>query len=624
MAKHNKKIIDVIDEAYLHTDEVLWQSEVAANIFVAKLMIFSAILLVGCYGLDLIGLFNVKHSVFLSATIRGCLELVVPAVICFIFKGKKKWIKTVLMVFFTFAMFRLISILNYSVTLLFAVPVIASTKYYSRFFTNSIAILSLLLSGIAYYVNAKEGWTIDLNYVSVASGTILNITDGLRKAVIANGVDSASLWKNTFIQGYIPQFIHYSLIVVCCSSVAYRGRKMIYDEKKQATETAKISADLNLASDIQTNMLPNIFPAFPTRKDFDIYASMKTAKEVGGDFYDYFMVDDDHLAIVIADVSGKGVPAAMFMVIAKTLIKDHALLGLSPKDVFTKVNNLLCEGNDAGLFVTAWMGLIELSSGKLTYVNAGHNPPIIKHDGELSYLRSKAGFVLAGMEDFKYKQNELTLNRGDKIFLYTDGITESQTANKELYGEERLINCLKSLLSDNVTEAVYAVRSDIAEFVKEGEQFDDMTMLAFDYSYKGDDAVIERTFAADDKELHNVLEYVEKALEEHDCPMKDQMMITVMVEELFVNIAHYAYPNGKGDAMVGMRFKDGEVTIALQDSGIPFNPLEKEDPDVSLKAEDREIGGLGIYMVKKSMDSVEYQRVHGDNVIIIKKVLKHE
>lgn len=622
--KIDNYIIKRIDEEYLHTSEVLWKSEVDANIFVAKIMLISAGLLFVCYILDVVGVFSVKNEIFFSACIRGGLELVLPAVMCFVLKGSKKWIKSVLMIFFTFGMFRIISILGYSVVLLFVFPVVVSTKYYSRVFTNSIAFLSTILAGISYYVAVYNGNTIDLNYLALPEGTVLTISGTLRKTILALGFDNKVLWSNFLKQGFLPMLIHYGLIASVCSSIAYHGRKMIFEEKSQTEKSAKISADLNLASDIQTNMLPNIFPAFPNRKDFDIYASMKPAKEVGGDFYDYFMVDDDHLAIVIADVSGKGVPAAMFMVIAKTLIKDHTLLGLKPEDVFTKVNNLLCEGNKSGLFVTAWMAVIELSTGEMIYVNAGHNPPVIKHDDKIEYLKSKAGFVLAGIEDFRYKQNVMKLDRGDKIFLYTDGITESQTKDGVLYGEDRLIKCLNALVNENVTEAIYAVKSDIDEFIKDGEQFDDMTMLAFDYSEKGNNTIVERTFEANDKELHNVLAYVEEELEKHDCPMKDQMMISVMVEELFINIAHYAYPDKDGDAMVGMRFNDGVVTVVLQDSGIPFNPLEKEDPDITLSAEDREIGGLGIFMVKKSMDSVEYRRVHGDNVIIFSKDLKHE
>ncbi|MGN0610406.1 MAG: PP2C family protein-serine/threonine phosphatase, partial [Ruminiclostridium sp.] len=244
----------------------------------------------------------------------------------------------------------------------------------------------------------------------------------------------------------------------------------------------RINAELSLASDIQAHMLPCIFPPFPDRKEFDIYATMTPAKEVGGDFYDFFMTDESHIAAVIADVSGKGVPAALFMVIAKTLIKNYAQTGMEPAEVFTTVNRTLCDGNDAGLFVTAWMGVLDLKSGKLTYVNAGHNPPMLgQKDGDFEYLKSPAGFVLAGLETIKYKQKELFLSEGDKLLLYTDGITEATDKENALYGEERLsafMNAHKSLSPD---EMLAGIKADIDAFVGEAPQFDDMTMLMLDY-----------------------------------------------------------------------------------------------------------------------------------------------
>lgn len=252
--------------------------------------------------------------------------------------------------------------------------------------------------------------------------------------------------------------------------------------QKVTAEKERINAELSLASSIQAHMLPCIFPAFPERDEFDIYASMTPAKEVGGDFYDFFMVDDSHLAVVIADVSGKGVPAALFMVIAKTLIKNYAQSGIAPSEVFTTVNRLLCDGNDDGLFVTAWMGILELTSGKLTYVNAGHNPPMIKQgDGEFTYLRSRPGFVLAGLEEMKYRQNELTLAPGDRLMLYTDGVTEATNSDNQLYGEKRLSDFLNGHSGEEAENILNDLKSDIYKFQGDAPQFDDITMLMLDY-----------------------------------------------------------------------------------------------------------------------------------------------
>lgn len=251
--------------------------------------------------------------------------------------------------------------------------------------------------------------------------------------------------------------------------------------KAVTAEKERINAELSLASDIQAHMLPCIFPAFPDRSEFDVYATMTPAKEVGGDFYDFFMVDNDHLAVVMADVSGKGVPAALFMVIAKTLIKNHAQIGLSAGDIFTSVNKLLCEGNDAGLFVTAWLGILDLSSGKLTYVNAGHNPPLLCKNGKFDYLRSRPGFVLAGMETVKYRQNEIMLEPGGRLFLYTDGVTEATNADNELYGEERLSGFINANSSDAPENVLHELKKDIDSFVGDAPQFDDITMLMLDF-----------------------------------------------------------------------------------------------------------------------------------------------
>lgn len=252
-------------------------------------------------------------------------------------------------------------------------------------------------------------------------------------------------------------------------------------------EKERIGAELNVATQIQASMLPCIFPAFPERKEFDIYATMNPAKEVGGDFYDFFLVDEDHLAVVMADVSGKGVPAALFMVIAKTLIKDRAQAGLSPDEVFTKVNEQLCESNEEGLFVTAWLGVVEISTGHMVYANAGHNPPLVcKANGEYEYVKMRPGFVLAGMEGIKYKTGEIQFNSGDTLYLYTDGVTEATDANNNLYGDDRLKQTLDTNTMKAPKDILAAVKRDIDVFVGEAPQFDDITMLGLQFGKSGE------------------------------------------------------------------------------------------------------------------------------------------
>jgi len=246
----------------------------------------------------------------------------------------------------------------------------------------------------------------------------------------------------------------------------------------------RIAAELNVAARIQSDMLPSIFPPFPERDEIDLYATMQPAKEVGGDFYDFFLIDDDHLGIVIADVSGKGVPAALFMVIAKTLINNHARNREEPRNVFNNVNGQLCEGNETAMFVTAWFGVLEISSGKMTYVNAGHNPPLLRTNGQFEWLKMKANFMLAWMEDTFYKQHEITLKPGDELFLYTDGVTEAANNEKELFGDPRLLETVNRCLNLPLGEFTASIKREIDKFAGGAEQADDITMLAM--RYKGD------------------------------------------------------------------------------------------------------------------------------------------
>lgn len=257
--------------------------------------------------------------------------------------------------------------------------------------------------------------------------------------------------------------------------------------KTVTAERERIGAELDVATHIQKSMLPCIFPAFPERKEFDIYASMDPAKEVGGDFYDFFMVDDQHLAIVMADVSGKGVPAALFMVIGKTLIKDHTVPGRDLGEVFGEVNRLLCESNSEGLFITAFEGVLDLATGEFRFVNAGHEMPFICRAGE--YFRAekiRPGFVLAGMEEMRYRAGSFMLDVGDKVFQYTDGVTEATDENNELYGMCRLENVLNENRGKSPAEILSAVKSDIGSFVRSAPQFDDITMLCLEYKQKAE------------------------------------------------------------------------------------------------------------------------------------------
>ena len=387
-----------------------------------------------------------------------------------------------------------------------------------------------------------------------------------------------------------------------------------------AEAAARIDKELEYAKQIQLSALPT---NFPSDEEYEIYAQMIAAKEVGGDFYDFYKLNDTTVAFLAADVSGKGIPAAMFMMTAKTIIKDLAESGMAVNDIFTKANEKLCENNESGMFVTAWMGILDITTGKMQFANAGHNPPLLKRaDGEFEYLKTRAGFVLAGMEGVRYRVGELTLSPGDRIFLYTDGVPEATNTENKLYGEDRLLDFMNKNASAEATEILPMLKANIDEFVGEAPQFDDITMLMFDYKPKEEGAhAMNRSFPAKIEALSDILGFVEETLESYDCPMKTQMAICVAIEEIFVNVAHYAYGDGEGDMTLGIGFDDASrtVTFRMADKGTPFDPLQKPDPDITLSAEDREIGGLGIFITKKTMDSVSYAYENGENVLTMIK-----
>ena len=250
-------------------------------------------------------------------------------------------------------------------------------------------------------------------------------------------------------------------------------------------EKQRISTELSLATRIQTAMLPHVFPPFPERTEFDIYASMNPAKEVGGDFYDFFLIDNDHLGLVMADVSGKGVPAALFMMASKIILQSCAMLGGSPAEILTKTNEAICSNNQEEMFVTVWLGILEISTGKLTAANAGHEYPVIRNaGGRFELFKDKHGFVIGGMSGAKYREYEIQMEPGSKLFLYTDGVPEATDADKNMFGTERMVDALNAEPEASPEGILKNVRSAVDSFVKEAEQFDDLTMLCIEYRGK--------------------------------------------------------------------------------------------------------------------------------------------
>ena len=275
------------------------------------------------------------------------------------------------------------------------------------------------------------------------------------------------------------------------ASISHKTIEYLEEVQTVTAEKERISSELSLARKIQAAMLPHIFPAFPDRPDFDVFATMAPAREVGGDFYDYFLIDEDHLCMTIADVSGKGVPAALFMMASKIILQSSAMLGYSPAGILKNTNDAICSNNEAQMFVTVWVGIVELSTGKMIAANAGHEyPMIMRPNGQFEVFKDKYGFILGGLEHLTYSEYEVRLEPGTKLFVYTDGVTEATNKNHELFGMKRILEALNEDPKASPQQALGNVRNAVDGFVQSEEQFDDLTMLCMEYKGprpRGDD-----------------------------------------------------------------------------------------------------------------------------------------
>ena len=390
---------------------------------------------------------------------------------------------------------------------------------------------------------------------------------------------------------------------------------------KATAERERINSELNVAAQIQRGTLPSVFPPYPDKKEFDIYASVIPAKEVGGDFFDFFLVDDDHLALVVADVSGKGIPAALFMMACKILISNLTSVGITdPATILSMVNNRIIKDNPLDMFITVWLGILDIKTGKLIASNGGHEYPCLRTGGKnYEILKDRHGLVLGGMADAQYYSYDIQLNPGDALFVYSDGVPESTSTLNELFGLDRMLDLLNRNINLPLDQLLNGLKKDIDDFVGEAPQFDDITMLALRYNGGGN--MHELTVEAIIDNVPAVTRFVDEKLEALDCPLRAQTQIDVAIDELFSNIAKYAYHPDTGPATVRVEVEKDPMAVIITfiDNGIPYDPLSADVPDVTLNAEQRQIGGLGIYLVRKTMDEITYEYKDGQNILRIKK-----
>ena len=403
--------------------------------------------------------------------------------------------------------------------------------------------------------------------------------------------------------------------------------KQSMDELHKAYGVIKLQKDrmqeeLNVGHDIQMSMLPLVFPPFPERDEFSVNAILKPAREVGGDFYDFFFISKDELCLVIGDVSGKGVPGALFMAVTRTMIKSSASGDYSPASIVTRVNDELSADNPQSMFVTLFLGIVNVKNGKFRFTNAGHNPPyIIQNGGELVCLDNRDGPIIGAIEGIAYRENELSFSRNDTLLLFTDGVTEAMNPAGELYLEGRLeafLNKQDALPTDVlINEALAAVE----EFAADAEQADDITLLAFSLEIEPQEIVhhqLELEAKADLPEIDRINQEFAVFAKEHDIGMRAVQKVNIALDDLLNNIISYGFEHDEGHIIqLTLDYAEGRLEITIKDDGMPFNPFDQAKPDTALTVEERKIGGLGVLLVKELMSDVSYQRQQGSNVVTL-------
>jgi sigma-B regulation protein RsbU (phosphoserine phosphatase) len=404
-------------------------------------------------------------------------------------------------------------------------------------------------------------------------------------------------------------------------------RKQHLDELHKAyaiinAQKDRMQEELNVGRDIQLSLLPQVFPPFPERESFGLHAFMEAAREVGGDFYDYFFIDEDHLCLCVGDVSGKGVPAALFMAIAKALIKSRAADDLSTASVLTHVNDELEANNEAMMFVTVFLAIIDVRNGGLLYTNAGHNPPYIKRaSGEVQALAQRHGPGLGPIGGVAFKEGKDRLGEGDSLLIYTDGVTEAMNPDRALYGDDRLVNLLGSGGFADPTQTIEAVIMDVRDFAAGAEQSDDITMLALDFLKSSEGARAQRLITSMKNDLGavgGVLGEFEAFAQQSGIPDQARKRVKVAFDELLNNIVSYGFPDGgEHEIEVMVDLLDERLMISITDDGVPFNPFQLESPELESSLEDREVGGLGIHLVRNLMDEVSYKRGVDKNIVTL-------
>ena len=427
--------------------------------------------------------------------------------------------------------------------------------------------------------------------------------------------------ENRFFKAFFNYYIGRALFVTLVYAIILflnkRTKKLLQSEISATSQYEKSRTELEVAKEIQLNTLPS---ETVSSKDVEILAVLKAAKEVGGDLYDYLAIDDDHVAVLVGDVSGKGVPAAMFMMKTITSFRDFAKAGKAPSQIIREINGSIIQGNKSAMFVTCFLAILDKRDGTVVFANAGHNPPLIGYNGHYRYLKCCPGFLLGCFKECHVQDETIKLNPGESLTLYTDGVTEARNAAGEFFGEKRLLETMNRRDYTSVVELHHVLKDEIKAFVGDAPQSDDITYLTL--KYRGSDYVYEeKEFPATKDHILEILGMINDFGDDHKFPADFKTKLVVVGDELISNIINHGYDGEEGMIFIRLLFnaKDQEFILTVIDHAKPFNQLAVDNPLIGTEQGLSKIGGLGIHIVKKIMTECSYDRINGKNILVLKK-----
>ena len=614
---------DAEREKYL---KAYYENEYDANKQMSFANALGAILMLGLWICYLTGFFHAHEQIKILLHIMfpvGILILLTPLVYALFFKRvlKKPNYKFFVVFSFIFVIAVLNTVLPRNAVIAWALCLFVTNHYYNPKLGRVVFGVTLGLMLLCLYASLFVGEydATLLGAQAIENGEVVPVFGIVERYEMFKEAMSQghNVYLEAFVINYLPRALLTALIFVVCNSLNVRTYKLLKDEILVSSEHQKTKTELEVAKEIQLATLP---VEFVTTKDVEIQAELKAAKEVGGDFYDYYVLDDSHIAILIGDVSGKGIPAAMFMMKTITCFKNYMSISKSPAEIMKDVNRAIYQGNDSSMFVTCFLAIINTNNGEVKYANAGHIHPIVGQNGKYRFLKCQSGFILGGMPEAFVQDEVATLENGDTLTLFTDGITEAMNEKRELYGEQRLLKLFNKKTYSCLVELHKDLKDDVLAFCNGAEQSDDLTYITL--KYHGDSYVYEeKTFSAEIENIPAMLEFLSDFAGKQNLSDSFVNKGLVVADEILSNIVKYGYESNRGKIYLRALYNidQKEFILTVIDNGVPFDPFKVDnkplDGDISKAKE----GGLGILIVKSLLTEYAYDRLNDKNITILKK-----